>query len=460
MGEVVLSTSRLTSILDVEPTAVHVQAGVPLTILQEALAAAELHYPPVPTFTGAFVGGVVSTNAAGATTFKYGSTRDWVRTLTVVLATGEVLDIARGDVQAHPDGYFEIEAARGTIRVPAPVYEMPRVRKCSAGYFAKPRMDLIDLFIGSEGTLGVITAVTFRLLPHPPVIGWALVPVSGDAEALALAAELRAVSQETWRSGDPRGIDVSAIEYVDRRGLDLLREDGTDRKHGVVFTPETALALLVQIELAPETLTSPAHAYDEIGAALSDRAPDTALVRLCRLFHTAGVLDQTELVLPGDRRRADQVLAIREAVPAAVNQRVGLAKRTVDPAIEKTAGDMIVPFPRLGECLQIYRDGFERRRLDYAIWGHFSDANLHTNVIPRSAEDVRKGQAAILEFGRQVVRLGGCPLAEHGVGRSPLKQALLKQLYGDEGIEQMRRVKLALDPERKLAPGVLFSERD
>ena len=337
---------------------------------------------------------------------------------------------------------------------------MPRVRKCSAGYFAKPRMDLIDLFIGSEGTLGVITAVTFRLLPHPPVIGWALVPVPGDADALALAAELRAVSQETWRSGDPRGIDVSAIEYVDRRGLDLLREDGTDRKHGVVFAPETALVLLVQIELAPETLTSPAHAYDEIGAALSDRAPDTALVRLCRLFHTAGVLDQTELVLPGDRRRADQVLAIREAVPAAVNQRVGLAKRTVDPAIEKTAGDMIVPFPRLAECLQIYRDGFERRRLDYAIWGHLSDANLHANVIPRSAEDVRKGQAAILEFGRQVIRLGGCPLAEHGVGRSPLKQALLRQLYGDEGIEQMRRVKQALDPERKLAPGVLFPERD
>ncbi|MEE8130045.1 MAG: FAD-linked oxidase C-terminal domain-containing protein, partial [Vicinamibacterales bacterium] len=187
---------------------------------------------------------------------------------------------------------------------------------------------------------------------------------------------------------------------------------------------------------------------------------DTALVRLCRLFHTAGVLDQTELVLPGDRRRADQVLAIREAVPTAVNQRVGLAKRTVDPAIEKTAGDMIVPFPRLGECLQSYRDGFERRRLDYAIWGHLSDANLHPNVIPRSAEDVRKGQAAILEFGRQVIRLGGCPLAEHGVGRSPLKQALLKQLYGDEGIEQMRRVKQALDPEHKLAPGVLFPERD
>ena len=181
--------------LDIEPTAVHVQAGVPLDdppggagCGRAALSTgADLHRG-VRRWRGL-------DNAAGAATFKYGSTRDWVRTLTVVLATGEVLDIARGDVQAHRDGYFEIEAARGTIRVPAPVYEMPRVPKCSAGYFAKPRMDLIDLFIGSEGTLGVITTVTFRLLPHPPVIGWALVPLSGDAEALALVAELRAVSQ-------------------------------------------------------------------------------------------------------------------------------------------------------------------------------------------------------------------------------------------------------------------------
>ena len=192
---------------------------------------------------------------------------------------------------------------------------------------------------------------------------------------------------------------------------------------------------------------------------MSESAPDTALVRLCRLCHATKVLDQVELALPGDRRRADQLLTIREAVPAAVNQRVGVAKRTIDPTIEKTAADIIVPFAHLRESLQIYRDGFERRGLDYAMWGHISGGNLHPNVIPRSAEDVRKGKEAILELGREVVRLGGCPLAEHGVGRNPVKQTLLQQLYGEEGIEQMRRVKQALDPDSKLAPGVLFPER-
>ena len=122
----------------------------------------------------------------------------------------------------------------------------------------------------------------------------------------------------------------------------------------------------------------------------------------------------------------------------------------------KTAADMIVPYPRFADSLSLFRDAFESRGLDYAIWGHLSDANLHPNVIPRSAADVRLGQDAILACGREVIRWGGCPLAEHGVGRNPVKQALLRRLYGEKGIEQMRAVKRALDPAGKLAPGVLF----
>src|SRR5882672_2989287 len=155
-GEVVLSTARLNRIVDGGDDAVRVQAGVTLVDLDAALATFGKWYPPVPTFTGAFVGGIVATNAAGAATFKYGTTRDWVRALTVVLPGGEVLDVERGATRAHPDGYFEIDldVASGVSgrrsRVPIPHYQMPRVPKVSAGYFAQPGMDLIDLFIGSE----------------------------------------------------------------------------------------------------------------------------------------------------------------------------------------------------------------------------------------------------------------------------------------------------------------------
>jgi D-lactate dehydrogenase (cytochrome) len=117
---------------------------------------------------------------------------------------------------------------------------------------------------------------------------------------------------------------------------------------------------------------------------------------------------------------------------------------------------MIVPFDRFGEMMQIYRDGYNRRGLDFAIWGHISDGNVHPNVIPRTYDDVIAGREAILEFGRAVARIDGCPLAEHGVGRSAMKQALLRQLYGDAAIEEMRAIKNALDPGGKLAPGVIF----
>jgi D-lactate dehydrogenase (cytochrome) len=107
--------------------------------------------------------------------------------------------------------------------------------------------------------------------------------------------------------------------------------------------------------------------------------------------------------------------------------------------------------------MDVYRRGYESRGLDYAIWGHVSDGNVHPNVIPRSFDDVTEGKAALMDFGREIARLGGCPLAEHGVGRNPIKQALLRQLYGDRGIDEMRALKRALDPEWKLAPGVIFT---
>ena len=89
-----------------------------------------------------------------------------------------------------------------------------------------------------------------------------------------------------------------------------------------------------------------------------------------------------------------------------------------------------------------------------------SDGNMHPNVVPRSLADVDQGQTAILEIARQVVAMGGAPLAEHGVGRSAIKQQLLLELYGQQGINEMRAIKRALDPEWKLAAGVLFPKRD
>jgi D-lactate dehydrogenase (cytochrome) len=452
-GEVVLATSRMDAILESSDAEVRVQPGLPVVTLKAALAAQGRYYPPAPTYDGAFVGGTISTNASGAATFKYGSTRNWVRGLTVVLASGEVLDAERGRTFAHPDGYFEVETRGTVVRVPVPDYRMPDVPKRSAGYFAAPGMDLVDLFVGAEGTLGIVVEARLGLIHPAPAVCLFLVPCPDEAAALRLVGDLRRASKRTWAEDDRRGIDVSAIEMLDRRCLAMLHEDGSDAKHGISIPPETEVALLVQLEL-PAGTTGEA-AFDQIGSSLEEGAPDVPLVRFCRMLEGAGVLDRVEVAVPGDRARAEQFFAFRESAPEAVKYRVGVARQSV-PGVQKTAADMIVPFDRFAEMLTVYRDGFERRGLAYAIWGHVSDGNVHPNVLPRTLDEVRAGQDAILEFGREAIARGGSPLSEHGVGRSTVKQALLRQLYGDAGIAAMRAVKHALDPEWKLSPGVLF----
>jgi D-lactate dehydrogenase (cytochrome) len=455
MGELLLSTARLNRVESVGADSVRVQVGVTMAELDRELEPAGRYYPPAPTFTGAFVGGTVATNAAGAATFKYGPTRDWVRALTVVLPCGAVLDVERGTTRAHADGYFELRVADRTVRIDVPRYRMPPVPKLSAGYFAAPDMDLIDLFIGSEGTLGIVTAVTLRVLPVRPAVCLVFVAFPDRGAALSFVRRLRETAITTWRTRDPRGIDVSAIEHMDARCLALIEEEGLDRANGVHVSEDTQLALLVTLELPQGTRAD--QAFDEIGRARDPGAPDTPLVRFCGMLADAGVLDRVEIAVPGDRARAAQLLALREAVPSVVNQRVGRAKQTIDSRIEKTAADMIVPFDRLDELLTFHDVELGRRGLDAAVWGHISDGNVHPNVLPQSFADVESGKAAILELGREALRLGGAPLAEHGVGRSPVKQQLLHMMYGAAGIDEMRRVKRAIDPAWKLAPGVLFS---
>jgi len=454
-GGLVLSTVRLTDIQEVGQRLFRTEAGAEIETLQNLLHRADQWYAPSPTYTGALAGGVVATNAAGASTFKYGTTRRWTEGLTVVLTCGHVLDLMRGNCVAGDDRTFTIECPCGRRTLRHGSYRMPDVPKVSAGYFAAPGMDLVDLFIGAEGTLGVITAVTFRVLPEPPAVAWAMVPVRSESAAVSLVDALRRASQDSWRHSDPHGIDVAAIEHVDRRCLEILREDGIDTKHDITVPLDAELMLLIQLELPGGT--TPADGYAQVAIALDSDAPDTPLVRFLRLLNVHQALDDAQMAWPGERRRIEQFLAFRESAPAGVNRRVGNAKRDINDRIEKTAADMIVPFEHFGEMLAIYREGYSRRGLDFAIWGHISDGNVHPNVIPTSYADIVSGREAILEFGREVARLGGCPLAEHGVGRSSVKQALLRQLYGDAGLDEMRAIKSALDPDWKLAPGVIFS---
>ena len=128
----------------------------------------------------------------------------------------------------------------------------------------------------------------------------------------------------------------------------------------------------MQVELPPGTLTAPGAAYEQIGAgARAGRARYAAGASVPAAGASRRARGRAEITLPGDRRRQAQLFAVREAM----NRRVGTAQRTVDASIGKTAANMIVPFPRLADSLRIFRDAFEQRGLDYAVWGHASDGN-------------------------------------------------------------------------------------
>jgi D-lactate dehydrogenase (cytochrome) len=328
---------------------------------------------------------------------------------------------------------------------------MPDVPKRSAGYFVAPGMDLIDLFIGSEGTLGVIAEAVFRTAPLPAGVCRALVPVPDETLAIAVAGELRSAAQETWRWRDPLGIDIAAIEHIDARAIALLREDGIDRTLNISLPPESAVALLIDFELSSGT----GDLWRQLETVRDADTGDAPLVRFCRRLDRHGLLDDTEIALPNNRSRARQLAEFREAVPAAVNSRIAAGHR-VSAAITKTAADMIVPFDRFGDMMTACRRIFTERGLDLVVWGHISDGNVHPNVLPSRPEDVASGQEAILALGDEVIAMGGCPLAEHGVGRNVIKQELLWRLYGSVGIDGMRAIKLSLDPNGSLASGVIF----
>ena len=206
------------------------QPGVRLETLQRHLLDHGLFFPPVPTYQQAMLGGVVSTNAGGAASFKYGVTRHWVRGLRVLLFNGDLLEIERGRFRGRPGGSFDLELSDGRrVGVPVPDYRLPELKKISAGYHAADPLDLIDLFIGSEGTLGLVTEVTVDLAPLPGGVLGAVAFVGSARAALELAGELRRAAIDARTAVGPAGPDVRSIEFLDGNCLALLGESRRTR---------------------------------------------------------------------------------------------------------------------------------------------------------------------------------------------------------------------------------------
>jgi len=450
-GEVVVSTARLTALeLDAANARAVAGAGLVLADLHRALAARGLYYPPAPTHDGATIGGNVACNAAGAATFAYGTTRDWVRRIRVALRHGEVLELTRGELLVAPGDTLRLEG-EARLELPIPTALSPALRKTSAGYLVRDPMDPIDLFIGAEGTLGIVTEVELALRPLTTELT-ALVFLPDDGAAVALTRTLRERSRETRDGVRPEGLAVRSIEYFDARCLSLIATEGELAKLRVTVPDGAGAALLVVHELPADT--DDAAVMEQLDSAFAGE-PVGPIADLVEALMQHEAFETTELGLPEQRSRQAQLRAVREAIPLAVSEWC-LRHQRRDPAVHKLGGDMIVPFEHFATMLDAYRRVFADHGLEVCVYGHISDGNVHPNGLPTCAADVTAGEAALLELAERALALGGCPLSEHGVGRSALKQRLLLLTRGADAIAQLQATKAALDPGWTLAPGVLF----
>jgi D-lactate dehydrogenase (cytochrome) len=436
-GGVVLSTARLNRVGEIERVEeggrATVGAGVVLSDFQREVAARGLLYPPDPTEGSCWLGGTVATNASGARTFKYGPTRAYVRRLQVALTTGDLLDIRRGELRAGADGSVKVPLGGGRrIEARLPSYRMPATSKHAAGYFVAPGMDLIDLFIGSEGTLGVVTEIEVSLLPRPEGVLAGVVFFKTEESLLAFVQAARERSLKTRATvsskGEPsigaRRLDARALEFFDRESLNFLRERyplAPLRAAGAVFfeqetTGATEEALMGEwLELVEE--------HD----ALADES-----------WFGINEHDRAEM------------RAFRHALPVMVNE--WLARR----GQRKVSTDMAVPDAAFPEMLSFYKETLRRERLAYVIFGHIGDNHVHVNILPRDDAEAAAAREIYGRFVERAVSLGGTVSAEHGVGK--IKREYLRALYGEQALREMAELKRAFDPACVLGRGNIFAE--
>ena len=402
--------------------------GADPAALREFLASpAPYFYPVDATETSATLGGTVATNASGERSYRYGPTRKYVRALRVVLAGGDVMCLRRGETAADRDRRFEIiTTAEEKISLVLPRYRLPAV-KSAAGYFAADGMDLIDLFIGSEGTLGVISEIEARIVPRPESI-LSLVPFfPSEADALGFFLEAR-----------PAFPDALVFEYFDSASLDILREKKEAEGTGSPLPPlpeKARAAIFLELVFTEERLEDLTLALEEI------------LQR-----HHSSTDETWTGIEPGER---EKVRLFRHALPEAVNEIVAKNQRAC-AAVHKMSTDLAVPEAKLSEMLGFYAERLRASGLPHAVFGHIGENHLHVNLLPRTEEELARAKSLALEFSRKAVELGGTVSAEHGIGK--LKHPYLEILYGKEGMKEMARVKAALDPKGILGRGNIFPE--
>jgi FAD/FMN-containing dehydrogenase len=385
---VVLSLRTLDRIgeVDVEHRSMRAQAGAFLGDVKRAAAAHGLLFPPDPTSEEeSSLGGAIACNSSGARSLKYGATRPWIRALSVALADGRIIEVRR-----------------------------PALEKNVAGY--TPIQDMVDWFVGSEGTLGVVLEAELALVPLPTsVIGLGL-PFPTPADALAFIVAAR----------ESRDVSPRCLEYLDAKAFAIAR----DFVGGAWGRDATA------------------YVYAEEESFDGAEPPLDAWLALAEAYHA--LADDIQ-VFEGEPALRE-ARRMRHAVPATLNER---AARYRPDGGRKVSTDWAVPYPRLREALEA-ADAIAATFgvAPVATFGHAGNGHPHQHFHARDAAELETVERAVEATLRHVISMGGTVAAEHGIGK--IKRRWLALQLSDVQLGIMRAVKRELDPAGILAPGNVF----
>jgi D-lactate dehydrogenase (cytochrome) len=389
-GGVVVSLEKFNKIIDVsgKNMCAVAESGVLVEDFKSACEQRGLFYASHPTEKLAFLGGTISTNASGARSFRYGPTRKQVKRLKMVLATGLIFEIERGD---------KILTRKSPI-IPLPTYKIPKVKN-SAGYFAGEGTDYIDLFIGQEGTLSIITEAELSLSAMPYKIFSSFVFFKDSKDAWSFASEARRSS-------------ALSIEYFDANALRLLK----------AMEPNV-----------PGYAKSAIFFEQELTERGEGPIVDGWLKTIVK--HNAS-LDDTWAAMTAEK--CEKFNKLRYSIPESINE---IVRHT---GMRRLSTDIAVPEDKLPEMINFYVNTLTVCGIEHVIFGHIGECHLHVNLLPKNEIEHKRSKEICLSFIRKGVSLGGTASAEHGIGKT--RREYLEEMYGKQGIIEMARIKRALDP--------------
>lgn len=417
--------------LDGKTGTVTVEPGINYGKLQQTLHTHNRFLPPFPaSLEYSTIGGALGNNAAGEKTIKYGDTREYVKSLRVVLANGEVIETKRiskrelnkklglstfeGEIYRNLDTLLEenadiIKSFKLGVSKNSTGYALQDIKRKDGSF------DLTPLFVGSQGTLGIITEATLDTVPHNPntTLIAALIDDFGIAQELLL--ELRKLPELP-----------SALEVVDNKLLEFVHQYNPNQLKGIIDPPFSKMVLLIEFDNQNER---------------TQKRLTKKTVKILQKYQIPYRLEQ-------EAQKKEDLWKIRHSAASVVAYSEGGAKAL--PIIE----DGIVPEDKFKDYVNGIYALFERHGLRAAFWGHAGNANLHMQPFLDLSQvgDRQKVFRLMDEYYKMVIEMGGSTAAEHGDGR--LRGPYLPYLVGNEMYSLYQKTKQVFDPYGILNPGV------